>query len=55
MLSFAVFDNSGPAREWPLRKAYLFGPEEVPVQGDVYFEGGVVYCEKPTPDATGLA
>lgn len=55
MLSFAVFDGSGPAREWPLRKAYLFGPEEVPVQGDVYFEGGVVHCEKATPDTAGLA
>lgn len=55
MLSFAVFDGSGPAREWPLRKAYLFGPEEVPVQGDVFFENGVIHCEKPTADAAGLA
>ncbi len=55
MLSFAVFDGSGPAREWPLRKAYLFGPEEVPVQGDVYFESGVIHCEKPSQDASGLA
>lgn len=55
MLSFAVFDGSGPAKEWPLRKAYLFGPDEVPVQGDVSFERGIILCEKPTQDTSGLA
>ncbi|MBX3376341.1 MAG: endo-1,4-beta-xylanase [Phycisphaeraceae bacterium] len=55
MLSFAVFDGSGVAREWPLRKAYLFGPDEVPIQGEVYLEDGVIICEKPVPDAAGLA
>lgn len=55
MLSFSVFDSAGPAREWPLRKAYLFGPDEVPVQGDVFFEKGLIVCEKATTDAAGLA
>lgn len=55
MLTFAVFDEHGPAREWPLRKAYLFGPDEIPVQGEVWFENSLIHCEKPTTDAAGLA
>lgn len=55
MLNFAVFDQAGPARDWPLRQAYLFGPGEIPVQADIRFEGGIIRCEKPSPDAAGLA
>jgi hypothetical protein len=55
MLNFAVFDQDGPAADWPLRQAYLFGPGEIPVQAEIRYEGGVVQCEKPSPDAAGLA
>ncbi len=55
MLSFAVFDSSGPAREWPLGAAHLLGPDDIPVQGDIRFENGVVICEKPTTDAAAIA
>jgi hypothetical protein len=55
MLNFAVFDEHGPARNWPLRQAYLLGPGEIPVQAEIRFEDGVIRCEKPSPEAAGLA
>lgn len=55
MLSFAVFDESGPARQWPLRQAYLFGPGEVPVQSVISFKDGIIRCERPTAEAAGLS
>lgn len=55
MLSFAVFDDSGPARQWPLRHAYLFGPDEIPVPGQIGFEDGIIRCQKSGPEAAGLA
>jgi hypothetical protein len=55
MLSFAVFDQSGPATEWPLGAAYLLGPDEIPAHGDIRFEGGVIVCDKPTTDAAALS
>lgn len=55
MLTFAVFDQHGPAQDWPLRHAYLFGPGEVPVQGEVRFENGLIRCERSGTEAAGLA
>jgi Glycosyl hydrolase family 10 len=56
MLSFAVFDTTGPAREWALRKAYLFtGSDEVPVAADVRVEDGVIRCAKAASESAGLA
>jgi hypothetical protein len=55
MLNFAVFDPQGPARDWPLRQAYMFGPGEIPVQAEIRFDQGVIRCEKPSPEAAGLA
>jgi hypothetical protein len=54
MLSFAVFDSSGPAREWPLGAAHLIGQDDIPVQGDIRFESGVIVCEKPSTDAAAI-
>jgi hypothetical protein len=54
MLSFAVFDQQGPARECSLAHAYLFGADDIPVQADIRFESGVIRCEKPSQDAAGL-
>ena len=55
MLSFAVFNTQGPASSFKLDHAYLFGPDEVPVQSDIRFEGGVIHCEKASSDAAGLS
>ncbi|TVQ30293.1 MAG: hypothetical protein EA376_13575 [Phycisphaeraceae bacterium] len=46
MISFAVYDDDGPASEWPLRHAHLLGPEGVVVAGEIAFENGVIHCEK---------
>lgn len=62
MLSFAVFEQSGAgtgnaggaARDWPLRHAYLTGPDDSPVHGSLRFIDGMIRCEKRQPDAAGL-
>lgn len=55
MLSFAVYDNQGPAREANLTSAYLFGGDDLPIPADIRFENGIIRCEKTTSDAAGLA
>jgi hypothetical protein len=56
MLSFAVFDQHGPARDWPLRRAYLFTTaDEVPVQGEIRVEDGFIRASKAGTESAGLA
>ncbi len=56
MFSFVVFDPAGaPAPSMELRGAHLFGPEDLPLQGEITFKDGVIRCTKATPDAAGLA
>ncbi|MBC7835175.1 MAG: endo-1,4-beta-xylanase [Phycisphaerales bacterium] len=55
MLSFAVFDDAGPAREWPLTHAFLVGPGNSPVPAEIEFLGGVIRCEKRAADAAGIS
>src|SRR4051812_42971057 len=56
MLSFAVFDERGPARDWPLRRAHLFTTaDEVPLHGEVRLEDGVIRCSKAATESAGLA
>ncbi|MEX2217715.1 MAG: endo-1,4-beta-xylanase [Phycisphaerales bacterium] len=56
MLSFAVFDERGPAKGWPLRRAYLFtSADEVPVPGEVRAEDGFIRCSKAGTESAGLA
>jgi hypothetical protein len=56
LLSFVVFDADGvDTRHFPPRHAYLVGPDEIPVQGDISFEPGLVECEKTVQQAAGLA
>lgn len=54
MLRFAVFDNNGPANDWPLVNAHILGPDDQPLRGDVSFDGGYILCRKPGNDAAGL-
>lgn len=43
MLKFVVFENDGmTARNFPPRHAYLVGPDDLPLQGDVVFDGELV-------------
>ncbi|MFG0329631.1 MAG: endo-1,4-beta-xylanase [Phycisphaerales bacterium] len=55
MLVFAVYDESGPAAEWPLQHAHLLGPDDIGVQGEIHFEPGRILCEKRSADAAALA
>lgn len=55
MLSFAVFDGPTPAQNRVLRHAYLVGPDNVPVAGEVEFNNGLVRCLKTSSEAAGLA
>ncbi len=55
MLSFAVFDDDGPAGDFALRHAYLVGPDDVPVAAEIEFRAGVIRCRKPTTEAAGLS
>lgn len=56
MLSFVVFDSDGvDTRHFPPRHAHLVGPDEIPVQGDISFEPGLVECEKTVQQTAGLA
>ena len=54
MLSFAVFDESGPAKSWPARLAHLQGAGDLPLQGTVTFSNGRLLCEKTTPETAQL-
>lgn len=56
MLSFAVFDESGPAQALTLRQAHLVGPDGLAVvHADVRFENGLVVCDRRTKGSVALA
>lgn len=56
LLSFVVFDADGvDTAHFPPRHAYLIGPDEVPMQGDISMEPGLVECEKTIQQTAGLA
>lgn len=46
MLKFKVFENGQPATDWPLRNAYLVDAESNGVRCDIYFEDGLIVCDK---------
>ncbi|MCP3903760.1 MAG: hypothetical protein GY715_09010 [Planctomycetes bacterium] len=54
MLRFAVHDESGPARQWPLVNAHLVGADDVAVLGRVAFQDGFIDCTRPGRDAVAL-
>ena len=55
MLRFVVFDQDGPASDFAIRHAHLFGTDDVPIQGEVRFEGGLIVCDKTAKEAAGLS
>lgn len=56
MLRFAVYDSSGPARDWPMHDVVLVGKGDVIVPGDVRFDAdtGLIECHPREPGAVGL-
>jgi hypothetical protein len=55
MLSFVVFDSDGvDARHFPPRHAHLIGPDEIPYQATVSFEGGHLRCQIPRPESAAI-
>ena len=55
MLLFAVFDEHGPAKDWPLRHAHLIGPDDTVTPGEARFDRGLIRCERRGSDgACGL-
>ncbi len=55
MLTFAVFDDAGPVRSFPLRQAFLFGSDDLAVSAEIAFEDGLIRCRKGTNEAAGLS
>ena len=42
MIRFRVYDEKGPASEWPLVNAHLLGREDLVVRGKVAFRDGEI-------------
>lgn len=55
MLSFAVFDDAGPARDFVVRHAHVFGSDEIAIGAEITSEGGVIRCRKASNEAAGLS
>jgi len=55
MIRFHVFDESGPAKEFSPRNAYLVGKEDLTVPGTITFKNGVLVCSRHNNDAASLA
>ena len=55
MLKFQVFNESAPATTWPLRNAYLKGSDGNAIRGDIYFENGMIVCEKRDTGTAALS
>ncbi len=54
MLRFAVYDDHGPAANWPLVGAHLVGADDSPQPGDITFENGIINCRKRGAQTVGL-
>ena len=55
MLTFAVYDENGLARDFVLQHAHLLGHEDIGMQGEIEFEDGLIECTKRSVDAAALA
>ena len=45
MLRFLVFDEQGPAADWPLVNAHLLGGDDAAVPGKISFKSGSITCK----------
>ena len=54
MLRFAVYDDRGPAKDWPLDAAYLIGSDDVAVPGELTFKAGHIRCTTRANHTVGL-
>jgi hypothetical protein len=55
MLTFVVFDAAViDSAHFPPRHAHVIGPDEIPYQGDVTFDGSLVKCSIPKPESAAL-
>ncbi len=57
MLEFAVYDENGPAKHWPLVGAHLLGRDDLATEGKVQFNSdtGRIVCQKRGSRAVGLS
>ncbi len=49
MLRFLVFDEQGPAADWPLVNAHLLGGDDAAVAGRISFKSGSIVCKPEQP------
>lgn len=54
MVRFKVYNESGPASDWPLVNAYLLGHGDLAAPGKITFNSGTIRCRKQTTDASAL-
>lgn len=54
-MQFAVYDEDKPASDLRLRNAYLIGPDNIAVRGDISTDGGQIICQKKELGAAALA
>lgn len=54
MLQFLVFDDNGPAREFPLNGAHLLGRDDVAQRGEISFRDGRIRCRPRSSDPAAL-
>ncbi|MHC4219931.1 MAG: endo-1,4-beta-xylanase [Planctomycetota bacterium] len=54
MLRFALYDDNGPVKDWPLVNAYLVGAGDVPVPGRVTFDDGHIVCRPKGSQSVAL-
>lgn len=55
MLKFAVFDESGPARAWPLRHEHLLVSDDVVIPAEISFENGLIICRKRVDGSAAIS
>jgi hypothetical protein len=56
MLSFVVFNGENPGAAFPLRHAYLLGPEAIGLGTDITLsDDGIITCQTPDNSSAGLS
>lgn len=55
MLSFVVFEGSDGGRDFPARRAYLVGADDIPILAEIGLDSGIIRCRKPSAEAASLS